>query len=259
MTAQDEAPVRVSTEGPVRVITLNRPARLNAWTQPMRDAFLAAMDEAQGAGAAIVVTGAGDRGFCAGQDFHEVLGYDTAAAAADWMRGWMRFFERVRACDVPLVAALNGTAAGSGLQVALMADLRIAHPSVRLGQPEIDRGVVSVLGGWLLKEHVGLARATDLVLTGRMLACDEAHRIGLVNRVVDAGQVLGEAIDAARSLADKPPEALRANKAWMRSLTETGFRAAVDAVIAAQADRFGSGEPRRLMERFLDKPTKAAR
>jgi enoyl-CoA hydratase len=248
----DEVPVLVSVEGNVRVLTLNGPVRLNAWTQPMREALVAAMDEAERAGDAIVVTGAGERGFCAGQDFHEVLGYDSAAAA-EWMRGWMKFFERVRACDVPLVAALNGTAAGSGLQVALMADLRIAHPGVRLGQPEIETGVVSVLGAWLLREHVGLARATELVLTGRMLACDEAHHIGLVNRVVDAKLLLAEAIAAARELRAKPPEALRANKAWLRSLTEPGFRAAVEAVIATQSDRFGSGEPKRLMERFLER------
>ena len=77
--------------------------------------------------------------------------------------------------------------------------------------------------------------------------------MGLVHRVVDSQQVLDEAIATARGLGAKPAEAFRANKAWLRSLTETGFRSAVEAVIAAQANRFGSGEPKRLMQRFLDR------
>jgi enoyl-CoA hydratase/carnithine racemase len=251
MSAQGEAPVLSRSEAGVRIVTLNRPSRLNAWTRAMREAVVLALDAAEAAGEAVVLTGAGERGFCAGQDFHEVLAYD-GAAAADWMRAWMRFLERVRACQVPLVVALNGTAAGSGLQVALLADERIAHEGVRLGQPEIEMGVVSVFGAWLLREHLGLSRAAELVLSGRMMPCEEAHRIGLVHRVVDRGQVLAEAVSAARQLAGKPPAALRANKAWLRSLTEPGFRAAIEAVIAAQAERFDSGEPKQLMGRFLE-------
>lgn len=251
-----ESPVLVRTEAGVRVVTLNRPAQLNAWTRAMREAVVQALDEAEAAGEAVVLTGAGERGFCAGQDFNEVLAYD-AATAAEWMRGWMRFFERLRACNVPLVAALNGTAAGSGLQVALLADLRIAHEGVKLGQPEIDMGMVSVFGGWLLKEHLGLSRAAELVLSGRMMLCEEAQRLGLVHRVAARSQVLPEAMVAARQLAAKPPAALRANKDWLRALTEPGFRAAIEAVVAAQADRFGSGEPKRQMQRFL-RPSKGS-
>lgn len=249
----------VETLDRVRVITLNRPERLNAFNDAMRAELMSAFAEAgqdDGVGA-IVLTGAGDRAFCSGQDFKEAHDFD-AASAADWMRSWEAFFDTFRSTPRPLVIALNGLAVGSAFQVALLGDIRVAHPGVKLGQPEINNGVVSITGPWIMREMLGLSRTVELVLTGRLMDCDECERIGLVHHVVPREQVLERAITIARELAAKSPRAMARNKAWLRELTDPGFRQAIAEAVRAHADSFGSGEPGRHMKQFLAKGAEPA-
>lgn len=239
----------------VRVITLNRPERLNAWIDPMRDELMAAFAECETDDAvrAIVLTGTGPRAFCSGQDFKVAQHYD-ADGAAQWMAGWEEFFDTFRCASKPLVVALNGLAVGSAFQVALLGDIRVAHPDVKMGQPEINTGVVSITGPWIMREMLGLSRTVELVLTGRLMDCAECERLGLVHHVVPREEVLGKAIRIATELASKPTRALRANKAWLRELTEPGFRQAAAEAVRAHAASFGSGEPGRHMKEFLARP-----
>ena len=109
----------------------------------------------------------------------------------------------------PLVIALNGLAAGSAFQVALLGDMRVGHPGVTMGQPEINSGIASVTGPWIMREMLGLARTVDLTLTGRMMAADECHAIGLINRLVPENEVRPAAMALAAELAEKPPVAMR--------------------------------------------------
>lgn len=238
--------------GAVRVITLNRPDMLNAWHRPMRDELVAALEAAGAASevGAIVLTGAGDRAFGAGQDLSETQAFD-AERAVDWMGEWERLYGAIRNLDKPIIAALNGVAAGSAFQVALLADLRIAHPGVRVGQPEINSGIPSVTGPWLMLDRIGLARTIDLTLTGRMLDAEEALAFGLVSRVVPADQVLPSAMTLAAELASKPPVAMKLNKQRFRELTEASFRECLAAGAEAQKAAYGSGEPAIMMERFF--------
>lgn len=244
--------IRTHTEHGVCVITLHRPERLNAWIDAMRDELMAAFDACERADdvRAIVLTGAGERAFCAGQDFKVAQSYG-ADEAAQWMRGWEAFFDTFRAASKPLVCALNGLAVGSAFQVALLCDIRVAHPGVKMGQPEINHGVVSITGPWIMREMLGLSRTTELVLTGRLMDCAECERLGLVHHVVPAPDVLTKAIAVATELAAKPASALRANKAWLRQLTDAGFREAAAEAVRAHAASFGSGEPGRHMKQFL--------
>ncbi len=258
MTDDPYRHILVRTQERVRIVTLNRPERLNAWNDAMRtelmDAFAAAAgDPAVGA---VVLTGAGERAFCAGQDFKEAQAYD-AESAAEWMRGWERFFDTFRSTAKPLVVALNGLAVGSAFQVALLGDIRVGHPEVRMGQPEINSGVVSVTGPWIMREMLGLSRTVELVLTGRLMDCAECERLGLVHHVVPREQVLDKAIAVAADLAAKPASALRMNKAWLKELTEPGFRQATAEAVRAHAASFGSGEPGRHMREFLQRSTAA--
>ena len=118
-------------------------------------------------------------------------------------------YDRLRSLSKPLVIALNGLAAGSAFQVALLGDMRVGHPGVTMGQPEINSGIASVTGPWIMREMLGLARTVDLTLTGRMMAADECHAIGLINRLVPENEVRPAAMALAAELAEKPPVAMR--------------------------------------------------
>jgi enoyl-CoA hydratase/carnithine racemase len=201
---------------------------------------------------AIVMTGAGDRAFGAGQDLNETKTFDPDAAE-EWMHEWERLYDRLRSLSKPLIMALNGVAAGSAFQVALLGDMRIGHPGVTMGQPEINSGIASVTGPWIMKEMLGIARTIDLTLTGRMMDAAEAHATGLINRIVPAEQVMPAAMELAAELAEKPPVAMRLNKARFREVTETSFRECIAAGIRTQRQAYGTGEPTRMMEAFLAK------
>jgi enoyl-CoA hydratase len=244
--------VKVEASDRVGCITIDRQDRLNAWNKPMRDAIVAAIGRfASDAGVgAVILTGAGDRAFCAGQDLEEAHGFDADRAEV-WIREWETYYDALRALPKPLVIALNGTAAGSAFQVALLGDIRVAHPGVRMGQPEINSGIASTTGPWLMREMLGLSRTVELTLTGRMMDAEECHRLGLIHHLVPADRVLAKAREVAGELAAKPPIAMRLNKARFRAVTEPGFRDAIAAGIPIQRESYGSGEPARMMEAFF--------
>lgn len=239
-------------QGPVALLTLNRPDVLNAWHTAMRSELMEALNavETDGAVGAVVLTGAGDRAFGAGQDLNETKTFDPDRAE-EWMGEWDRLYDRIRSLSKPLVVALNGLAAGSAFQVALLGDIRIGHPGVTMGQPEINSGIASVTGPWIMKEMLGLARTVDLTLTGRMMTAEECQAIGLINRIVPEEQVLPAAMALATELASKPPIAMRLNKARFREVTEASFRECIAAGIRTQRQAYATGEPARMMEQFL--------
>jgi enoyl-CoA hydratase len=246
--------VLARVEGRTSVLTLNRPEVLNAWHAPMRSQLVERLDaaEADPAIGAIVLTGAGERAFGAGQDLNETKTFD-ADRAEEWMSEWERLYDRLRSLSKPLVVALNGVAAGSAFQVALLGDIRIGHPGVTMGQPEINSGIASVTGPWIMKEMLGLARTTELTLTGRMMDAQECQAIGLISRLVPQNQVMPTALALAGELAAKPPVAMRLNKARFREVTEAGFRECIAAGIRNQREAYATGEPARMMEEFLAK------
>ncbi|AOG05667.1 enoyl-CoA hydratase/isomerase family protein [Bosea sp. RAC05] len=240
--------------GPVGILTLNRPDKLNAWNAPMRARLVEALDalEANAAVRAIILTGAGDRAFGAGQDLNETKTFDPDRAEL-WIGEWERLYDRIRSLSKPIVAALNGVAAGSAFQVSLLCDLRVGHPGVTMGQPEINSGIASTTGPWIMRELIGLGRTIDLTLTGRMMDAEECFRIGVINRLVPQEQVMAAALELATELAGKPPVAMRLNRARFREVTEAGFRDCLSAGIRNQREAYATGEPARMMEEFLAK------
>ncbi|MGO4404645.1 enoyl-CoA hydratase/isomerase family protein [Bosea sp. RAF48] len=246
--------VLVEVRGAVGFLTLNRPQILNAWNAPMRTRLVEGLEEleANQAVRAIILTGAGDRAFGAGQDLNETKTFDPDRAEA-WMHEWERLYDRIRSLSKPIIAALNGVAAGSAFQVALLCDLRIGHDGVTMGQPEINSGIASVTGPWIMKEMIGLARTIDLTLTGRMMDADECFRIGLINRIVPKDKVMEASLALAEELAAKAPVAMRLNKARFREVTEESFRECLAAGIRTQREAYATGEPARMMEAFLAK------
>jgi enoyl-CoA hydratase/carnithine racemase len=120
-----------------------------------------------------------------------------------------------------------------------------------MGQPEINSGIASTLGPWLMREMIGLSRTIELTLSGRMMDAAECHAIGLIHKLVPKGEVMAAALALARELAAKPPVAMRLDKRRFREVTEAGFNDALDSGIRIQKESYASGEPQRVMEKFL--------
>ena len=153
----------------------------------------------------------------------------------------------------PSAKALNGVAAGSAFQFCLLADVRVGHPGTRMGQPEINSGIPSVLGPMLMQSRIGLSRTVELTLMGRMMDAEESHRVGLLHHLVPEDQVLSKSLELARELASKPPIAMRLNKRRFCQVTQAAFDEAFDAGAAIEAEAFDSGEPQHSMEEFFEK------
>ncbi|MGY1439714.1 enoyl-CoA hydratase/isomerase family protein [Streptomyces reniochalinae] len=251
----DEHPVQgASTQTFVAEVTLNRPEKLNAWTGPMREELIAAL-ETLGADEkcrAVVLTGAG-RAFCAGQDLAETAAIDPDdhAAAAAWIDDFGRLFRVLRGLEKPTVAAVNGVAAGSGFQFALLADLRIGHAEVKMGQPEVLSGIPSITGIWAMRGILGRAKTTEFALTGRLVDGTEAQRLGLLSRLVAADEVRAEALAEAARLAEFPPGAVALTKGRIRELDDAGLDEAIAAAKKVHTAAYATGEPQREMARFL--------
>lgn len=246
--------VLTEISGRVGIITLNRPEALNAWTTEMREQLIEALIslDQDDAVRAIVLTGAGDRAFGAGQDLNQTMSFDAARAEV-WIGEWKRLYNQLKGLSKPIIAALNGTAVGSAFQVALLCDMRIAHSAVRMGQPEINAGLPSSTGPWIMREIIGLARALEFTLTGDLVSADECYRIGLINKVVPQHQVLAASIELAEKLAAKPPLAMKLTRQRIWQMTDAGLDDALRAGVTMNRAAYASGEPARMMKEFFEK------
>lgn len=253
-TAFGNNTVLLSHEGPVAVVTLNRPEKLNAWTATMRTRLVEILRQVaeDPEVTAVVLTGAG-RAFCAGQDLGETteIAPDDHAAAEAWIDSFDTLYRAVRDIDKPTVAAVNGVVAGSGFQYALLPDLRIGHADVRMGQPELLSGIPSITGIWAMWDVLGRAKTTEFALTGELVDGEEARRLGLLTRLVEPEQVLPAAVEQARKLGELPSGAVALTKGRIRELDEAALVEAVDAAKKVHAAAYATGEPQREMARFL--------
>jgi enoyl-CoA hydratase len=198
-------------EGVVAILTLNRPRVLNALDSQtldeLRRAVLALKEDE--AVRAVVLTGAGDRAFAAGADITELAGQSPAAARQHALRG-QHVLDLIEHMGKPVIAAINGFALGGGCELAMACTLRIAADSAKLGQPEINLGLIpGYAGTQRLARLVGRGRALELLLTGDPVGADDAFRLGLVNRVVPPADLLTESKRVAAALATKPVLSVR--------------------------------------------------
>jgi enoyl-CoA hydratase/carnithine racemase len=190
-------------EDGVAVITLNRPERLNAWTAEMERLYFDALEECDASAEvrAIVVTGAG-RGFCAGADMQDLQAIGDGSIDTTGLEHERRAQTLPLGVSKPIIAAINGACAGIGLVQALMCDLRFAAAGAKLTSAFARRGLVAEHGiSWLLPRLVGPARALDLLLSARVVLAEEAHALGLVNRVIAPELLLEQTLEYARELA----------------------------------------------------------
>lgn len=204
--------IRVETADGVRTITVNRPEKLNA----LNSEVLSQLDAAVSAAGVdprvrcVIITGAGEKAFIAGADIAE-LATLTPLEGREHARRGQAVIDRIEKLPVPTIAAINGFAYGGGLELAMGCTLRVASENAKMGLPETSLGIIPGYGGTQrLARHVGRARAYELVLTAEKgLTAAEAHRLGLVNQVVPAGQAHAAAVALATKIAANGPTAVR--------------------------------------------------
>ncbi len=221
----------------VAVITLNRPKVLNA----LNTALMGELDRAAAAAKTdpavrvVILTGSGEKAFAAGADIGE-LAVLSPLQAVEYARRGQRITRNLEELGKPVIAAVNGFALGGGCELAMACTLRIAAASARFGQPEVSLGIIPGYGGTQrLSRLVGKGRALDLVLTGRMVNADEALAMGLVNKVVPAGDLLTEARALAATLMEKGPVAL----ALTMQAVHGGMEMALEDALNWEAHLFG--------------------
>jgi enoyl-CoA hydratase/carnithine racemase len=189
------------------LLTLNRPGKHNALNSGVvmeLDLAVAKAQEYPGA-RAIVITGTGDKSFCAGADLDELENV-TFDDALHFLERGQAVFDKIYASRIPVIAAINGYALGGGLELALACHLRVASANAKFGFPEASLGMIPAFGGTQrLPRLVGLGVATELMLTGRRISADEALGIGLVNQVWSSGEVVAAASKLAGDISEKSP------------------------------------------------------
>jgi enoyl-CoA hydratase/carnithine racemase len=250
---------RLDPSTAVATVTLNRPDRLNALTfevyRELRDLFRQIDDHAPAR--ALVITGAG-RAFCTGGDVHDIIG-PLLSRSPDGLLEFTRLtcdlVAAIRGCPRPVVAAINGTAAGAGAVMAAACDIRVAAASARIAFLFTKVGLAGADMGaaWLLPRLIGFGRASELLMTGEFVAAEEAHRIGLVNRVVPDGDALAVAQALAARLARGPSRALAITKGALEREAAMAFSAALDAEAEIQAALMQHPDFREAYEAFRDK------
>ncbi len=214
----EENVVLYETRGRVAIVTINRPEKRNALDGQVRCAFLGAIDRARRDEnvRSVIVTGAGEKAFIAGADIGE---FEGRSPVDQWrVMKAPTIFDAVERLPKPVIAAINGFCLGGGMELALACDVRIASSSAKLGQPEVNLGIIPGGGGTQrLPRRVGLGAALRLILSGEIIAADEALRLRLVEEIVEPAKLLDRAVELAELMASKSPVALAAAKEATRA------------------------------------------
>lgn len=246
MSAPGDAMVRLAVDGPIATITIDRPEKLNALTPAMLEALEATLGtiEADEAIRVVVLTGAGDRAFCAGADVDAW----SALAPIDMWRTWVRLghrvMDRLEGLRQPTIAALNGVAYGGGLELALACDLRIAADTIKVAAPEVG---IATIPAWGMTTRLALvagpARAKQLILTGEPIDAHRAEAWGILSDVVPAGELQDAVRRTAERIAAKAPVAVQVAKQLIDGLRPraSGSLEALGSGLAAFTDDAAEG------------------
>lgn len=221
----------------VATITLNRPEALNAFSKEVVEEILHALEDVKTDEAVrvVVLTGAGEKAFSAGADIKAMVGM-TALKARELSFMGEKLCVGLENLEKPVIAAINGYALGGGLEVAMSCDLRIASENAKMGQTEINIGLIPGWGGTQrLTRLVGMTKAKELVFTGRIIDAKTAEQIGIVNMVVPADKFRETVSQFAKDLASKAPVALKVAKALINKGSDIGL----DSALALEREGFG--------------------
>ncbi len=250
--------IQFEIRGAVGLITLNRPAQLNALTIQVAHEFRSAFSEARETGArAIILTGAG-RAFCSGGDVREMQRMAEEGNVGAFFEEPLKLLHEcvilIRRTPLPVIAAVNGVASGGGCNLALACDLVIAAESARFNQAFIKIGLTPDCGGtYLLPRLVGLHRAAELMMTGGMVDGSTAYKMGMINRVVADDALMSEALAMAERLAQAPTASIGRIKWLLDSSATNDFAAQLELEHKAQVQSGQSQDFKEGVAAFLEK------
>lgn len=261
MTAATPAPletVQYEVRDNVAIVTLNRPDRMNTLGGTMKpDLARAFLDYARSDARvrAVLLTGSGDRAFCAGADIKERAG--NTVVGTDYFfaqRTTHDLFRDIEEFEKPVIAAINGVALGGGLELALCCDIRLASAEARFGLPEVRLGVIPAAGGTQrLPRLVGEARAKALILTSELIDADTALRYGIVTTVLPQAELMPAALALAQRIADQPPLAVRYAKRAINRGMQTDLDSGLEFERYAAAMIIDSEDRKEGMRAFVEK------
>lgn len=231
-------PVIVERRGSIAIIRLNRPEKHNALSRAMLEDLSGAFKQLENQSdlRAVILTGSGEAAFCAGTDINELAGLDQNGARAASERG-QAVCNQIENCPVPVIAAINGIAAGGGCELALACHLRIASTKAQFTLPETKLGMIPAYGGTQrLPREIGYGRALEVMLTGKVLSAEQGYQFGLVNQVTDPADVLTAAESLAKDISTLAPLAVRA---CLKAVTR-GLELPLQEGLALEAELFAS-------------------
>lgn len=251
-----DEPVLVREQrGAVLVLRLNRPEARNAFNPELMGELGAALAEAEqdAETRAVVITGTGDRSFCAGMDLRAFSdrGSGSSSGTPEGQATFSRFLGG-ETLDIPIVGAAQATAVAGGFELLLNCDLSVVAEDAKLGLPEVKRALIAAGGGVFLSNRIPLALALELTLTGEYITAARAYEIGLVNRVVPAAEVVDTAVELATTIARSGPLALRATKEVVR-LAHVDMPAARERFAEWAPKVFGSQDAQEGALAFVEK------
>lgn len=221
----------------IATITINRPEAMNAMNEETITEILSRLEDAEKDEnvRVIVITGAGEKAFCAGLDLKPMRDINVIKAVEMSRRG-QKLTLAIEEVGKPVIAAINGYALGGGLELAMACDIRIASEKARIGQPEVNVGLIPGWGGTQrLPRLVGKGIAKELIFTGKMIDAQTAERIGLINKVVPPEKLMSAVEELAKVIMSKPPIAIKLAKELINSSIETDQRTG----LVHEAEAFG--------------------
>jgi len=247
--------VEYTEDGVVSVITLSREKALNALNVETLDGIVASLTRAEENTTirGVILTGAGEKAFAAGADIAEMQGLSALEARKLAERGH-KVGALIDRMSKPVIAAVNGFALGGGCEIALACDFILASEKAKFGQPEVNLGVLPGFGGTQrLPRRIPPGRALELLLTGEMIGAEEAHRLGLANRVVAPDKLLDEAKAVVKKIAEKGPLAVALARRAARATASLPLDAGLQLETEYFASLFATADQREGMKAFLEK------
>jgi enoyl-CoA hydratase len=245
----------VETKDTVLVVTINRERALNALNREVIAELqqLFSFYWSDESIRCVIITGSGEKAFVAGADITELADVDVRSGNELSARG-LYLMKTIQNFPRPVIAAINGFALGGGCELAMACDIRLASEKAKLGQPEVNLGVIPGYGGTQrLPRLVGRGKAMQLILTGEMISATEAHRIGLVDEVYPPEQLMDNAMEMAQLIATKGPIAITLAKECIHRGLDGPLTAGCDLEKANFGQLCGTGDKNEGMEAFLEK------
>jgi len=247
--------VLVKKEGDIAIVTINRPKAYNALNTELVTALGKAFRELANDDTVrcVILTGAGDKSFVAGADIKEMVEMTPVQARA-FMKKGHRTMNKIQYLEKPVIAAINGFCLGGGLEVAMACDIRYAADTAKLGLPEVGLGIHPGFGGTQrLARLIGQGKASEMVFSADQIDANEAYRIGLVQKVVPAANLMEQVMALAKKIASKGPIAVRLAKAALNAGLSSDFKTGLNYEVETVTQTFATEDLREGMKAFIEK------